>query len=77
MSVREFLVDILSDPRGGFSHTKLWSNIGAAVFTVIVVAREAGGALSEDLLIWYAGLLIANVALSKGMSLTAIVAERR
>lgn len=62
------LSDLVRDPTGTMSHFKLWNNIASAVFTGIVIGRELHDKLSEDLLIWYAGMLIAGVLVSKGVS---------
>ena len=62
------LSDLIRDPAGTMSHFKLWNNIASGVFTWIVVKRELSGSLSDDLLIWYAGMLIAGVIASKGVA---------
>lgn len=62
------LGDLIRDPSGYMSHMKVWNNIASAVFTGVIIGREWHGALSEDLLIWYAGMLIAGVLISKGVA---------
>lgn len=64
------LSDLVRDPVGTMSHFKLWNNIASAVFTGIVIYREYKGLLSEDLIVWYAGMLIAGVLVSKGISVS-------
>jgi hypothetical protein len=69
--------DLIRDPAGTMSHFKLWNNIASAVFTWIIISRELAGKLSEDLLIWYAGMLIAGVIVSKGVSVAATASEAK
>lgn len=66
------LIDLLQGQDGRLSHLKLWNNVAAGLFTVIVVHREwVTARLSDDLLIWYAGMLIAGVVVNKGVTLAA------
>lgn len=65
------LSDLVRDPSGHMSHFKLWNNIASGVFTWVIVSRELAGKLSEDLLIWYAGMLIMGVIASKGVSVAS------
>lgn len=71
------LSDIVKDPNGSMSHFKLWNNIASAVFTWVVITRELAGKLSEDLIIWYAGMLIAGVIVSKGVSVASMASESK
>ena len=61
--------DLIRDPSGTMSHMKLWNNVASGVFTWIIISRELADKLSEDLLIWYAGMLIAGVLVSKGIAI--------
>ena len=65
------LSDLVRDPSGSMSHFKLWNNIASGVFTWVIITRELADKLSEDLLIWYAGMLIAGVLVSKGVSIAS------
>ena len=62
------LTDLIAGPDGKASHTKLWNNAGAATMTAIVWRLHIMGKLSDDLLIWYGGLLIAGVVASKAVN---------
>jgi hypothetical protein len=63
------LIDLISGPDGKLSHTRLWNNVGGAVMTSIVLHQHfALGKLSDDLLIWYGGLLIAGVVANKAVN---------
>ena len=65
------LSDLVRDPSGSMSQFKLWNNIASGVFTWVIITRELADKLSEDLLIWYAGMLIAGVLVSKGVSIAS------
>lgn len=59
------IADLITGPDARLSHTKLWNNVGAATMTGIVWHQHWLGKLSDDLLIWYGGLLIAGVVANK------------
>lgn len=62
------LTDLIAGPDGKASHTKLWNNAGAATMTAIVWSQHIAGKLSDDLLVWYGGLLIAGVVANKAVN---------
>lgn len=63
------LTDLIAGPDGKASHTKLWNNTGGAVMTAIILHQHfVLGKLSDDLLIWYGGLLIAGVVANKAVN---------
>lgn len=63
--------DLIAGPDGKASHTKLWNNIGAASMTAIVWHQHILGKLSDDLLVWYGGMLIAGVIAGKAVTAVA------
>lgn len=63
------VTDLVKDPAGHMSHTKLGNLIGMAVMTWVVVRHELAGNLSDDLLVWYGGILVAGAVVSKGVSM--------
>lgn len=65
------LSDLVRDPQGYMSHTKLGNIVGMVVLTWIVIRRELAGTLSDDMALFYAGLLIAGMVISKGISIGA------
>ncbi len=65
------LADLIRDPLGYASHTKLGNIVGMIVMTWVVIRHELNDKLSDDLLIWYGGILVAGALVSKGVSIAA------
>lgn len=63
------LSDLIKDPAGHMSHTKLGNIVGMVVMTWVVIRHELLGKLSDDLLVWYGGILVAGAVVSKGVSM--------
>lgn len=63
------VTDLVKDPAGHMSHTKIGNLLGMAVMTWVVIRHELAGKLSDDLLIWYGGILVAGAVVSKGVSM--------
>ncbi len=70
------LSDVVRDPDGKMSHFKLWNNVASATFTSIIISRELAERLSDDLLIWYAGMLITGTVISKSVSLVGMASGK-
>ncbi len=63
------LADLIREPEGNYmSHTRLLNLLGAAIMTWVVIRHELAGKLSDDLLIWYGGILVAGMVSSKAVS---------
>ena len=55
--------------RGGdFSHTKLWSNVGYAVFTWAVIHKTLNASVSDELYLIYIGVVAAHTSFSRFLS---------
>ena len=68
--IKNRIGEMFLGPSGKMAHLKVWSNIASTLFTLIIIRREwVTENLTDDLLIWYAGLLIAGVVANKGVSL--------
>lgn len=64
------LRDLVADPATGrFSHTRLWSNIGCAVATVVFAKAGWSGQLTADVWLIYLGSVGGFAAVSKALSL--------
>ncbi len=70
------LADLFRDPNGQMSHFKLWNNVAAFITTWIIVERELDNKLADDLLIWYAGMLILGTIASKGVSYAGLNSKK-
>lgn len=56
--------DLICDPDGSLSHTKVWSNIGFAAMTAAFVKTAALGDLTPELLLAYGAVLTAHHQIS-------------
>lgn len=64
------LRDLFADPATGrLSHTRLWSNLGCAVATVIFARQGWVGALSAEVWAIYLAGVCGSAAISKALSL--------
>jgi hypothetical protein len=59
------LKDLITDPNGTLSHTKIWSNIGMAIVTITYCFHVYKYELTPDLMLAYGGLVIFGRAASK------------
>jgi hypothetical protein len=57
--------ELITDPNGTMSHTKLWSNIGMAVVTVTFCWHVYKRELTSDLMIAYGAIVVFGRAASK------------
>lgn len=59
------LLELITDPNGSLSHTKIWSNIGMAVITITYCWHVYSHSLTSDLMLTYGGIVIFGRAASK------------
>ena len=59
------LMELITDPNGSLSHTKIWSNIGMATLTVTYTIGTYMHGITPELMIAYGGIVILGRASSK------------
>lgn len=57
--------ELISDPNGTLSHTKIWSNIGMFALTVAFVYEAYTRGVSPELMVAYGGIVVFGRATSK------------
>lgn len=60
------LSDLIRDTSSGFmSHSKLWANIAYAAVTFIVIHKAIANTASDDLILFYLGIVAVHATGSK------------
>jgi hypothetical protein len=59
------LSELISDPNGTLSHTKVWSNIGMFIITITYCWHVYKHELTPDLMLAYGGIVVFGRAASK------------
>ena len=59
------LMELITDPNGTLSHTKLWSNIGMFIVSITYCWHVYKHELSPDLMLAYGGIVVFGRAASK------------
>ena len=57
--------ELITDPNGTLSHTKIWSNIGMALICVAFVHEVYSKGLTPELLVAFGGVIVFGRATSK------------
>ena len=57
--------ELITDPNGTLSHTKIWSNIGMATVTITYIIGTYMHGTTPELMVTYGGLVIFGRATSK------------
>ncbi|MBD3843694.1 MAG: hypothetical protein IE909_17815 [Campylobacterales bacterium] len=57
--------ELITDPNGTLSHTKLWSNIGMATLTVAFIIGTYRHGITPELIVAYGGIVVFGRATSK------------
>ena len=57
--------ELITDPNGTLSHTKIWSNIGMATVTITYIIGTVMHGATPELMVTYGGLVIFGRATSK------------
>lgn len=57
--------ELITDPNGTLSHTKVWSNIGMATLTVSFIIGTCIHGLSSELMLTYGGIVVLGRVSSK------------
>lgn len=57
--------ELITDPNGTLSHTKIWSNIGMATVTITYIIGTYMRGTTPELMVTYGGLVIFGRATSK------------
>lgn len=61
MHIRE----LITDPNGTLSHTKIWSNIGMATLTVAFIVGTYRHGITPELIVAYGGIVVFGRTASK------------
>ncbi len=59
------LLELITDPNGSLSHTKIWSNIGMATLTVTFIIGTWSHGITPELIVAYGGIVVFGRATSK------------
>lgn len=59
------LAELITDPNGTLSHTKIWSNIGLATITFTYIHHVVKNGLSPELMVAYGGIVVFGRVASK------------
>ena len=57
--------ELITDPNGSLSHTKIWANIGMLTVTITYVIGSCINGVTPELMVTYGGLVIFGRATSK------------
>lgn len=57
--------ELITDPNGSLSHTKVWSNIGMFALTVSFVWTSINSGVTPELIVAYGGVVVFGRATSK------------
>lgn len=69
------LMELITDPNGSLSHTKIWSNIGMATLTVTFIVGTYVHGITAELILAYGGIVISGRAASKYLDKSASTGE--
>jgi hypothetical protein len=67
--------ELILDPNGSISHTKLWSNIGMGVVTITYIIGTYMHGITPELMATYGGLVIFGRATSKYLDTKSVSTE--
>ena len=59
------LIELITDPNGSLSHTKIWSNIGMATLTVTFIIGTWSHGITPELIMAYGMVVVFGRATSK------------
>lgn len=59
------LKELITDPNGTLSHTKIWSNIGMATLTGAFIIQSVNHGITPELIVAYGGVVVFGRATSK------------
>jgi len=59
------LMELITDPNGSLSHTKIWSNIGMATLTATYAVGTYMHGITPELMVAYGGIVVMGRATSK------------
>lgn len=57
--------ELITDPNGTLSHTKIWSNVGMATLTVTFIIGTYTHGITPELIVAYGGIVVFGRATSK------------